>query len=138
MATAIPRLKRRSEFLRVASAGRKAATPGMVVQALRRSGVPGPGDPDGGAAGAIRVGFTVSRRVGKATVRNRAKRRLRAAADTVLPRCAVRGTDYVLIGRAGTMARPFDALLRDLVSALKRLKSYREGPGAEADRRPGT
>jgi ribonuclease P protein component len=112
MAARIPRLKRRSEFLRVAGKGRKWAMPGVVVQALRRTEEEGP---------AIRVGFTASKKVGIAVARNRARRRLRAAADAVLPTDAAPGHDYVLIARAETIARPYALLVEDLRTALKRL-----------------
>jgi ribonuclease P protein component len=109
----LPRLKRRAEFLRVAAANRKCATPGLVLQAALRE--------DGGEA---RVGFTVSRKVGDAVRRNRARRRLRAAADRLLPACAAAGRDYVIIGRPATLDRPFDALLGDLEQALARLGAH--------------
>ncbi len=67
-----------------------------------------------------RVGFTVSRRVGNAVVRNRVRRRLRAVAERVLPR-ARPAADYVLIGRQGTAARPFADLVADLEAALAKL-----------------
>jgi ribonuclease P protein component len=107
-------LKRRADFLRVAASGRKAATPGLVLQAAAnpQDCAPGP---------AIRVGFTASRRVGGAVIRNRAKRRLRAAAAAVLPQHGRPQTDYVLIARAGTAERPFAALVADLRSALRRI-----------------
>lgn len=73
----------------------------------------------------MRVGFTASRKVGGAVVRNRAKRRLRAAAAHILPDAGRPGTDYVLIARAATAARPFAALLDDLETALRRV-----APGA--------
>ena len=79
----------------------------------------------------MRVGFTASRKVGNAVVRNRAKRRLRAAAAQLL---TVRGnprTDYVLIARAATARRPFAALLDDLESALRRVQ-----PGIPRRRQP--
>ena len=114
------RLKRRRDYLHVAATGRKAVAPGMVVQACRRD--------DGGSA--IRAGFTASRKVGGAVRRNRAKRRLKALADEMLPRCALAATDYVLIARRATVERCFDALRRDLGSALRRLRRHVETAGA--------
>jgi ribonuclease P protein component len=86
----------------------------MVVQAA-----PHPHQSSG--ATGIRVGFTASRKVGNAVVRNRAKRRMRAAAASVLPARGRRGTDYVLIARAGTADRPFSKLVADLEAALRRI-----------------
>ncbi len=103
------RLTRRAEFLRVAARGRKAATPGLVLQALAR--------PDTAPA---RLGFTVTKKVGNAVIRNRTRRRLRAAARAVLAEAPRPGLDLVLIGRDGTRARPFPALLDDLRAALER------------------
>ncbi len=114
------RLKRRSEFLRVAGARRKWAMPGLVLQARRR-------DDQGGA---LRVGFTASRKVGGAVTRNRAKRRLRAAAAAILPAHARGGYDYVLIARAATAGRPFTDLLDDLKAALKKVGAWRNDDGA--------
>jgi ribonuclease P protein component len=114
----VERLKRRVDFLRVAGARRKWAMPGLVLQARRR-------DDQGGAS---RVGFTASRKVGGAVARNRAKRRLRAAADRVIPAHGKSGYDFVLIARAGTAGRPFPALLKDLEAAMKRVGAWRDGP----------
>jgi len=111
MAT-IPRLKRRSEFLRVAGKGRKWATPGVVVQSLPRAPAEAP---------AVRVGFTASKKVGGAVERNRAKRRLRAAAAAVLPVTAPPHHDFVLIARAETLTRRYPDLLEDLRGAVERL-----------------
>jgi ribonuclease P protein component len=66
----------------------------------------------------IRYGVTASRRVGGAIERNRAKRRLRAAARAVLPLSALAGNDYVLVARRETLTRPFAALVADLATAL--------------------
>ena len=106
---ATKRLTRRSEFLRVAAKGRKAATPGLVLQALDRA--------DGGA---LRLGFTVTKKVGNAVIRNRTRRRLREAARLVLREQQVGGVDLVLIGRDATAVRDFTALQEDLRRALVR------------------
>lgn len=89
--------------------------PGLVLQAAERSADV--------AGGTVRVGFTASRKVGGAVVRNRAKRRLRAAAARILPDAGRPGTDYVLIARAATAERPFAALLDDLQTALRRVEA---------------
>jgi ribonuclease P protein component len=103
------RLRRRPEFLRVAAAGAKAAIGGVVVQALRR-----------GDDGPVRLGFTVTRKVGNAVVRNRTRRRLKEAARLLLRDCTVRGADLVLIGRDSTRKRDFRMLQQDIRRALER------------------
>jgi ribonuclease P protein component len=127
---AVPRLKRRSEFLRVAKEGRRWVTPGLILQMRRRDAGEWLADREPG----IRVGFTASRKVGKAVVRNRARRRLRAVAEQVLPRHAGGGCDFVIIARVETVNRPFGALLEDLTTALRRLKVYRTA----ADKTPAS
>ena len=67
----------------------------------------------------LRVGFTASRKIGNAVARNRAKRRLRAAAAALLPLYGREGHDYVLVARAGTAARPFAEVLEDPAVLLK-------------------
>ena len=103
------RLTRRAEFLRAAAKGRKAPMPGMVVQALPRDD-----------QGPTRLGFTVTKRIGNAVVRNRTRRRLKEAARLVLTGHPVTGVDLVLIGREATRGRDFKALQDDLRRALAR------------------
>ena len=110
MTLPLERLKRRADFL-AAAKGIACARGAVLVQARLRD--------DG--SGAVRVGFTATKRIGGAVVRNRAKRRLREAARQILPPLAQSGCDYVLIARAGAAERPWVRLLDDVKSALIRL-----------------
>jgi ribonuclease P protein component len=128
----IGRLKRRAEFLQVAAANRKWVAPGLILQ-VRRQPEPHASSSEAvaetAAPNAIRVGFTASRKVGNAVKRNRARRRLRAVAEQVLPQ-AESGHDFVLIARPATVDRDFAALRADLVAGLKRLKLYHRSEAA--------
>ena len=104
------RLKRRAEFLRIASKGKKAATHGLVLQAL-----------DNNMADTSRIGFTVTKKVGNAVVRNRTRRRLKEAARLEFAENPPRGVDLVLIGRDSTRDRNFLALRDDLRRALRKM-----------------
>jgi len=142
MMPAVGRLKKRPDFLKVAAARAKWVTPGLILQARQRSPgerpVPGlTGERRDPAAESVRVGFTVSRKVGQATERNRARRRLRAAATEVLPRHARPGYDYVLIGRRATLDRSYDKLVDDLRTALSRVATARANSKRAAGRGAG-
>ena len=110
----IERLKSRPQFL-AAAKGVSEARGAVVVQRLDRAD----DDPT------VRLGFTATRKVGGAVVRNRAKRRLREAARATAPLLAVPGSDYVFNARMGTVDRPWDRLLDDVKSALTRLATPR-------------
>jgi ribonuclease P protein component len=71
----------------------------------------------------MRVGITVSGKVGGAVVRNRMKRRFRELARAVLPQAGMQGADHVLIGRAQGIERPFDQLREELEKALRKLSA---------------
>ncbi|MGQ3298497.1 ribonuclease P protein component [Reyranella sp.] len=113
-AARLGRLPNRSDFLRV-QAGRRCAMPGFVLQTA-----PVPAELGGPA---IRVGFTVSRKVGNAVVRNRVRRRLREIARQIIPGSARADHDYVLVGRQGAIGRDFLAMKAELQEALRRLKA---------------
>lgn len=77
--------------------------------------------------GLARVGFTVSKKVGNAVTRNRAKRRLREVARALLPELGVPGADHVFIARPQDAELPFDELLALARKAL--LKAHRKLEG---------
>ena len=107
---ALGRLRRRAAFLLLAAKGRKAPMPGLVLQAMQR-----------GDTGPARLGFTVTKRVGNAVVRNRVRRRLKEAARLNLAEQPLAGVDLVLIGREGTRRRAFGALREDFRRALAKV-----------------
>ena len=113
-------LKKRRQFLQVAASQRKWVTPGFVLQ-LNVRGAIRSATRDDQVLASPRVGFTVTKRVGNAVVRNKVKRRLRAAAAEVVPSHASAGNDYVLIGRKQALERPFQSLTSDLKWALRKL-----------------
>jgi ribonuclease P protein component len=127
-------LARRADFLRVAGAGTKWATAGLIMQACptraERAGMDETGASVSKAAPPIRVGFTASKKVGGAVVRNRARRRLKELAREVLVRDAAPGYDYVLIARPETATRDYADLRDDLRYALKRLRLVRAAEAA--------
>ena len=104
------RLKKRADFLRAARGIRRVE--GAIT--LETCLTPAPDTrPD-----ALRIGFTASKKIGNVVTRNRAKRRLRAAASQLLPLLGRGGHDYVLVARGTAVARPFPALLSDITTAL--------------------
>lgn len=84
----------------------------------------------------VRVGFTATKKIGNAVVRNRTKRRLREVARSVLPLFAQAGCDYVMIGREATASRLFSALIDDLKLALAKVHAGKMNtrPSTMADR----
>jgi ribonuclease P protein component len=108
---AIGKLRRRADFL-AANGALRAPAPGFVLLVRPR----GDGDPR------IRLGLTVSKKVGNAVIRNRMKRRFRALAAEILPEAGVAGADHVLIGRQSGIERPFADLEADLRKALARVR----------------
>ena len=115
------RLTNRPQFLATAK-GLARPCGAVLIQTRDRAD----GDP------AIGLGFTATKKLGGAVVRNRAKRRLREAARALLPLHAHPGYDYVLVARQGTPDRPWDRLLDDVKTALIRLAADRraEAPSA--------
>jgi ribonuclease P protein component len=104
------RLRRRADFLAAAS-GTKLPTAAFVLQVCQR-----------GDEGPIRVGFTVSKKVGNAVERNRIRRRLREMVRLSGPKYLQRGHDCVLIGRRAALKLPFARIIEDFEGALRRVQ----------------
>jgi ribonuclease P protein component len=103
-------LKKRADFLAAAKSGVRKGTNSFNLQA----------NPNG--LDSIRIGYTVSKHVSKlAVVRNRVKRRLKAAAAQVFAEHAKPGFDYVLIGKIEAERRDFEVLKNDMIYALKKI-----------------
>lgn len=103
-------IKKRRDFLAMRNA-EKAHSPSFLMLARR--------NPDNGSD--ARLGLTVTKKLGGAVVRNRIRRRLRAAAREVFPQNARAGDDYVLIARQAAYDRNYDALLDEMKRSLLRL-----------------
>jgi len=107
----LQRLTKRAQFLFVRQ-GARAARPSVLIEARRRA-----------EDGPIGVGFTASKKVGSAVIRNRARRRLREAVRQLMPELGVAGVDYVLVARQHTPDAAWAALLDDVGNALIRLRA---------------
>ena len=114
----VERLVRRSQYLRVARARKYIVSKGLILQFEIK-------DPNEGG-NKHRVGFTASKKVGNAVVRNRARRRLKSVVNDVLTSSEEQPLDLVLIGRASTLKRSYDELLSDFRFALKSARKRQE------------
>src|SRR5262245_36733844 len=118
------RLRQRADFL-AAATGAKASVTGFLLQALDRR-----------EDGPVRVGFTVSRKVGNAVVRNRVRRRLKEMVRLAPSERMKPGHDYVLIGRRASLDVPFGRLAEDFGRALERVhatpRSSKDSAGQSA------
>ncbi len=103
-------MKKRADFL-AANRGKRYAAPGFVLLVRDRRD----DDP------AIRLGITITKKVGNAVVRNRMRRRFRELAREMLATGGRPGADHVLIGRDGGIERDYGLLREELAKALEKL-----------------
>jgi ribonuclease P protein component len=108
-------IRKRADFLAVASSGKKWVAPGFILQ------IGAPHSP----SELVRYGLTASRKVGNAVIRNRARRRLRALAMELLIHASP-AHDYVLVARDTTPDCVFEDLRQDLIKGMKRMKIWQE------------
>ncbi len=114
------RLKQRADFL-AATRGRRVSADAFVLQARAR-----------GDAAPPRFGFTISKKVGTATERNRVRRRLREIVRRHAALIAENGRDYVLIGRRPALAMPFERITAEFTGAMRKLGGQDAAPSTRA------
>lgn len=110
-------LKKRSEFLRLRN-GKRCSTKSLILQSL-------PIEQNACEATDLQVGYTVTKKVGNSVVRNRVKRRLRAAVTHVFPQKAQSSHNYVIIGKHGALTQSFASILKDMEQALDHVHKNR-------------
>tara|TARA_A100001015_G_scaffold293904_1_gene371057 strand:+ start:960 stop:1358 length:399 start_codon:yes stop_codon:yes gene_type:complete len=109
------KITKKNEYLKMRS-GLKISSPGFILQARYRE------NEDSVDQSSIRYGLTCSKRVGNAVKRNRAKRRLRALVNDIIPINGLKGWDYVLIGKEQTTEKlSFKILEKNLIECLVKL-----------------
>lgn len=117
--TAIGRLRKRSEFLRLRKGARHKAR-AFTLQAMRRADMSGGEEP--------RFGFTVTKRIGNSVERNRIKRRLKEAVRIAATKNGSPRTDYVLIGHRAALNEKLETMAADLARGMKRLARKDDKP----------
>ncbi|MBX9683061.1 MAG: ribonuclease P protein component [Hyphomicrobium sp.] len=121
--SAFPTLKSRSEFLAVRG-GSKASCASFLIEGRKRRTADATGrlaktkaiDPS-----LTRFGFTITKKLGNAVVRNRIRRRLKAAVTSVMQEQTIAGFDYVIVARTAAFDRPYSDLIADLRRSLDKL-----------------
>lgn len=119
-------LKKRKDFVKAAKEF-KAVANGVVLQAALSLSE--------GLNDTCFVGYTATKKIGKANLRNRTKRRLRAAAALVLPQKALSGINYVLVGRHNTATLDFSYLVRRLSNAIDEINQQITASGKYNDKK---
>lgn len=109
----LERVRRRADFL-AANRGVRVVTDAFILLVNPRDNLQG--------AARARAGFTVSRKVGNAVARNRARRRLREMVRLALPQQAIAGADHIFIARPQERELPFDVLVADMATAMGKAK----------------
>ena len=136
--TDIGRITGRPDYLAIASTGRKWVTPCFILQASppRTNN----SDKHNSTENTVpaRVGFTVSKKVGNAVKRSRARRRLKEAARASFPDKAPANWDFVIIGRASAVDYPFEKMCADMRWALAKLASNADLKSSSRRSKPAT
>ena len=118
-------IKKRQDFLKVRSKGKKAVSGSLVLQVMENTA----NFPNN----CSRYGITVTKKLGNAVIRNRIKRRIRAAIRAVFPNTVRQGFDYVFIARPKALTCPFSTLLRDMKYIIKKTSNVEIKDVEDAD-----
>jgi ribonuclease P protein component len=103
------KLKKRKDFIKASKIGISIPTQSIIIQAAENM-----------ENTRARIGYTTTKKLGKAVIRNRCRRRLRAVAAIFFEKYAEKGTDYVLIGRYNTADICFETLCKDFIYGIKK------------------
>lgn len=110
-------LRQRADFLKLQTSGQKWVTPSFVIQLLAETD----------STDITAIGFTATKKLGGAVIRNRCKRRLRALCDEVIKDYQTKGMKLVLIARPEAVTRDFIQMVKDLNWALRKLGLTKAG-----------
>ena len=115
MACALPSIKIRDDFIKIAKRGRSSSQGGLILQAFNNLKI------SKNFKYNKRIGITVTKKIGTAVTRNRCRRRLKAVANEIILNYGKDSIDYVLIANKETLDRDINLLKLDLKKALKEL-----------------
>ncbi len=118
----IKRINNRSEFLFISKYGKKAISGGIILQVINRQ----ESEIQKNSNEVIRLGYIVTKKIGKSVIRNKIKRRIRAGARKILANFAKPGYDYVLIGRKKVVDYSFDRINSELLYLLRNTNTLKK------------
>ena len=131
-------LKKSVEFRRVRG-GQRSGTDSFLIETKSRQ------TPSTSVPGAIettdtRFGFTITKKLGGAVVRNKIRRRLKSVVRALDADTVSAGYDYVVVARRGVLAQPYASLAADFRRALEKIHraaavgpATPQGPRVQAD-----
>ena len=108
MAKLLNTIKKRSTFVYVKDKGRFIRSKSFNIQILE----------DLGLNNTIAIGYTATKRLGNAVIRNKSKRRMRELAKKVLIKYGKKNFYYVIIAKTPILKMPFKTLELELEKTI--------------------
>ena len=115
MAYALPSIKIRDDFIKIAKKGKSSSQSAFILQAFNNLEI------SKNIKFNKRIGITVTKKIGTAVIRNRCRRKLKVVANEIILNYGKDSIDYVLIAKKETLDRDINLLKLDLKKALKEL-----------------